>query len=49
MENLRSRVIVVSGSTEPGLLWRAKALQPAAVLPKPLDFLRVLELMKPAA
>lgn len=49
MANLPSQVIVVSGSTEQGLLWRAKSLQPAAMLPKPLDFLRVLELMKPAA
>jgi hypothetical protein len=49
MGNLSSRVIVVSGASEPGLLWRAKSLRPDAILTKPLDFLRVLELMNPAA
>lgn len=49
MANMSSRVIVVSGTTEEGLLWRAKSLKPDAMLSKPLDFLRVLELMKPAA
>jgi CheY-like chemotaxis protein len=49
MGNLPARVIVVTGATERGLLWRAKSLQPEAMLPKPLDFLQVLELMRPAA
>jgi DNA-binding response OmpR family regulator len=49
MGNLPSRVIIVSGTTEQGLLWRAKSLRPDAMLTKPVDFLRVLELMKPAA
>ncbi|HZZ43502.1 MAG TPA: response regulator [Tepidisphaeraceae bacterium] len=49
MGNMASRVIVVSGITEPGMLWRVKALQPEAMLQKPVDFLKILELMKPAA
>jgi CheY-like chemotaxis protein len=49
MANLPSRVFVVSATTEQGVLWRTKALKPDALLPKPLDFLRVLELMKPVA
>jgi DNA-binding response OmpR family regulator len=49
MGNLPSRVIIVSGTVEQGVLWRVKSLKPDAVLTKPVDFLRVLELMKPAA
>lgn len=49
MTNLAARVIVVSGVTEQGVLWRAKALNPDAMLPKPLDFMDVLALMQPAA
>jgi DNA-binding NarL/FixJ family response regulator len=49
MTRAACRVIVVSGVSEPGMLWRAKALRPDAMLPKPVDFMRVLELLRPAA
>jgi DNA-binding response OmpR family regulator len=48
-EGLASRVIVMSGLKERVALWRAASLKPEAMLSKPVDFLRVLELMRAAA
>lgn len=43
------RVFVVSAITERAKLLKAKSLRPDAMLAKPVDFMTILELMKPAA
>lgn len=47
--NLATRVIIVTGESEPARLRRARSLMPEAMLSKPVDFMRILELMRPAA
>src|SRR5436309_2052593 len=41
-----SRVVIVSGTSDRGAWVKAAALRPDAMLTKPVDFMRVLELMK---
>jgi two-component system, response regulator RegA len=49
MSGSSSRVIVVSAMADRAKWLKVKSLRPDAVLPKPVDFMSILELMKPAA
>lgn len=47
--DLPARVIVVTGTEDRALLARTRSLKPEAVLRKPVNFMQILELMRPAA